>query len=231
MAGKKKRKKQSARPILLRIALFPLSLLVILLLPFLLMLRVSVALHDWFQVNAWIAVSVGMVLALIPVYFYVRWIFRKLRGKKKEKPEHKRRNVQIAVGLLGGYCAFALLYVSGVNAKSQEIRDQYTSLHPLLRVGVSSIILFDHSLVITDLAREPEDYEKMNLATKKNSLHYPQKDGFVHAVDLRTNDRAEWRNQLTEFWFKLMGFRTLRHVGTADHLHISLSIPENTRAL
>ena len=231
MATRKKKKKKNTRPILLRILLFPLSLLVIILLPFLLMLRVSVSLHDWFQVGAWLGVAVGMILALIPVYFYVRWIFGKLRGKKKEKPEHKRLNIQIAVGILAGYCVFALFYVSGVNAKSDAIREQYTSLHPLLRVGVSSIILFDRSLVITDLARTPEDYEKMNLAKKNKSLHFPQSDGFVHAIDLRTNGRPEWRNKFTQFWFKLMGFRTLRHVGTADHLHVSLSIPENPAAL
>ena len=87
MATRKKKKKKNARPILLRILLFPLSLIVIVLLPFLLMLRVSVSLHDWFHVGAWVGVAVGMILALIPVYFYVRWIFGKLRGKKKEKPE------------------------------------------------------------------------------------------------------------------------------------------------
>ncbi len=42
-------------------------------------------------------------------------------------------------------------------------------------------------------------------------------------MDLRTNDRQEWRNQILELYFNLMGFNTLRHVGTADHLHVSLS--------
>jgi hypothetical protein len=44
----------------------------------------------------------------------------------------------------------------------------------------------------------------------------------VHAVDLRTIGRAEWKNVLLNWYFRSMGFRTLRHVGTADHLHVSL---------
>jgi len=41
-------------------------------------------------------------------------------------------------------------------------------------------------------------------------------------LDLRTIGRSERRNRLTAAYFQLMGFRTLRHLGTADHLHVSL---------
>ncbi|MFT5619362.1 MAG: hypothetical protein ACI85I_002605 [Arenicella sp.] len=75
------------------------------------------------------------------------------------------------------------------------------------------------------------DYKSMGLKTLKNSLHYPQKDGYVHAIDLHTNNRSEFRNRLLKYYFMLMGFHTLRYVGTADHLHISLPIEENPNAI
>jgi hypothetical protein len=82
--------------------------------------------------------------------------------------------------------------------------------------------LIDENLVITDASRVPEDYKKMGLPTNKSSLHYKQKDGYAYALDLRTNGRYEIRNFLIKSYFYFMGFNTLRHVGTDDHLHISL---------
>ena len=63
----------------------------------------------------------------------------------------------------------------------------------------------------------------MGLNTNSRSLHYIQSDGFVHAIDIRTAGRSELRNQLTLWVFRSFGFNTLRHGGTADHLHISIN--------
>jgi hypothetical protein len=65
----------------------------------------------------------------------------------------------------------------------------------------------------------------MGLPPYERSLHLRQDDGYAHAVDLRTAGRSEWRNFLMRSYYRLMGFRTLRHVGTADHLHVSLPLP------
>ncbi len=66
---------------------------------------------------------------------------------------------------------------------------------------------------------------RAGLPANESSLHFRQDDGFVHALDLRTVNRPEWRNLAAELAFRAMGFRTLRHVGTADHLHVSLRSP------
>jgi hypothetical protein len=50
----------------------------------------------------------------------------------------------------------------------------------------------------------------------------PQEDGYAYAVDIRTLGRPEWRTRLVSLYFRAMGFGTLRHVGTADHLHVYL---------
>ncbi len=84
------------------------------------------------------------------------------------------------------------------------------------------LILVDRDLLITDGSRQPEDYKRMGLKTNNHSLHYKQSDGFSHALDIRTKGRPEWLNKTVQIYFRLMGFNTLRHVGTADHLHVSL---------
>jgi hypothetical protein len=121
------------------------------------------------------------------------------------------------------YCTYSLIYLARVNAKSAPVRAYYTSLHPLLRLALSTIILVDRDILITDSGRQPEDYARMGLPTNRRTRHYKQPDGWIHAIDLRTNGRGPIKNRGVQFYFWLMGFDTRRHVGTADHLHIELN--------
>lgn len=131
----------------------------------------------------------------------------------------------LAVPVVVAYAAFALLYLSSVNAKSDEVRAYYRVVHPMLRLAVATATLADDGLVVTDAYRVPEDYAAMGLPLYENSLHFRQADGYVHAMDLRTIGRSEIRNWAMVAYFRLLGFQTLRHVGTADHLHVSLPFP------
>jgi hypothetical protein len=128
------------------------------------------------------------------------------------------------VFLVVAYCSYGLLYFSGLNAKNAEVESYYRSLHPILRVSLATTLLVDDELVVTDMQREPEDYTAMGLPVRQESMHYIQDTGFVHAVDLRTRNRPEWKNRLTQGTFSVLGLNTLRHEGTADHLHISLPV-------
>jgi hypothetical protein len=120
------------------------------------------------------------------------------------------------------WCGYALIYVASVNAKSEAVRAEYAATHPLLRVALATLILADGDLVITDLRRAAEDYPRMGLPVNERTRHYRQADGWAHAVDLRTLGRGGLRNRLVQGYFELMGFSTLRHTGTADHLHVQL---------
>jgi len=120
------------------------------------------------------------------------------------------------------YCGYTLFFLSGLNAKTTEVKQYYGSVHPVLRVALGTVILADREIVVTDARRQREDYAGMGLPVYERSLHFEQQSGWVHAVDLRTIGRAEWKNVLLNWYFRSMGFRTLRHVGTADHLHVSL---------
>ena len=121
--------------------------------------------------------------------------------------------------------AYVLFTPDPARLQSDAVRSEYGELHPLLRTSIATLLLVDDELLITDLSRRPEDYARMGLPTNSSSLHYPQEDGYVHAMDLHTREHSFLRNRLTQAYFEMLGFRTLRHVGTADHLHVALPRP------
>jgi hypothetical protein len=120
---------------------------------------------------------------------------------------------------------YSAFYLARVNAKSDDVRDYYSAVHPILRLALSTVILVDPDLVVTDTRREASDYSRMGLPVNDRTFHYQLADGWVHAVDLRTVGRSEIKNRMVQFYFWTMGFSTLRHVGTADHLHVQLRLP------
>jgi len=186
--------------------------------PFWLLVGGSVTLYRHFGVPTWPALLGGVLLTALLLLVYASWVAKRISGKRRVP-----FNVtKVLLAVVGAYCFYALIYLSGLNAKHEEVRSEYRSLHPLLRVATSTLILVDSDLVITDMQRRATDYEKMGLPLYERSLHFVQEDGYAHAVDLRTIGRSGWRNLLMKFYFKAMGFRTLRHTGTADHLHVSL---------
>ena len=192
------------------------------LLPFLALVRVSVWSYSSFGAPTWLALGAGALLTLVIVGVYGARISARLTGKARVRLAF----THVALPITLVYCGYALLYLSSANAKSEAVRTYYTSLHPVFRLALSTAILFDRDLVVTDVRRIPSDYVAMGLPVREASLHYRQADGYVHAVDLRTVGRPAWRTGATVLYFRLMGLRTLRHVGTADHLHVSLPMRE-----
>ena len=205
--------------------LLPIRLVVLLVLPFFVLVGGGVWLYRMHAIPTWVALSgSGMVAAMLLTLYGAR-ISKKLTGKAR----FRFVGTKLATPVIVFYCGYALLFLSSVNAKTDEVREYYRSIHPLLRVALSTAILADREIVVTDAGREPADYANMGLPTLDNSLHFAQQDGFVHAVDLRTIGRSEWRNTFLVRYFQLMGLKTLRHVGTADHLHVSLAPPGDRR--
>lgn len=205
---------------LLWFATLPLRVLVLAILPFWTLIRGSVlAYHRW-ELNGWLALGFGLVATALVLTAYGAVVSKKLTGRVRIRAV----GIRIVAPVVGAFCLYSLIYLSSNNARSDEVRNYYRSVHPLLRVAASTIILVDEQVMITGLGRTREDYANMGLTPRETSLHYEQDDGFVHAMDLRTIGRGETRNRLTEFYFKMMGFSTLRHIGTADHLHVSLPV-------
>jgi hypothetical protein len=195
-----------------------LMLALIIALPFAVLVRGAVFFHRYGAVPVWLALLVAAVLTCGIVTGYAAWVSHKLTGRARALFLGK----WVALPLVVVFCGHSLLYLARVNAKAEPVRAYYTSVHPLLRLALSTLILADGDIVVTDLGRRPEDYGRMGLPVNRRTRHYRQPDGWVHAVDVRTAGRGEVRNRGVQFYFWLMGFETRRHVGTADHLHVEL---------
>ena len=190
-------------------------------LPFALLVRTAVFLYAGYGMAAWASLGIAAMGVAVLLTAYVAGAAYKLRGRLRFSWAAKTAGALMAV-----YCGYALVYVSAANVKTSEVAATYTALHPLLRLATSTLILTDGDLVITAAAREQADYARMGLPVQPRSLHYPQADGWVHAIDLRTSGRSAWQNAWMQAYFEAMGFQTLRHTGTADHLHVALRLPE-----
>jgi H+/Cl- antiporter ClcA len=204
---------------------FLLQLSLMVLLPFFVLIRGSVWLYEQYQWPSWLALLAMMGVVFVLLLIYVAMVYDAIRGPGRMTRRSIRFKSYLVLGLMLSFVGYTLFNLSGQNAKGEAVRAEYTSLHPLLRLSVGTLVLIDSDLLVTDMSRSTHDYQAMGLPTLKHSLHYPQSDGYAHAMDLRTKDRSEFRNFLLATYFWLMGFNTLRHVGTADHLHVSIYSP------
>jgi len=206
------------------------KIILIAILPFIILIRGSVYIHEHYDPGGMLSLVGGVIITSVVLVLYFTVFYGIIAKKVGDLGSFKRRWV-IAMLILGGYTIHGLFFISTGNVKSSSLKEELNDLHPLLRISVSTIIMLDKDLIITDASRMPEDYRKMGLPSKSSSLHYKQKDGYAYAMDLRTNTRHEFRNFLLKGYFWAMGFNTLRHGGTGDHLHISLKCHYKPRSI
>ncbi len=183
---------------------------------FWLLLRITTLTYLRWQLSAASSTLLGTLSAFAALFIGTQIICYFLRLK------HNFTMGLMVLSML--YVFYSLCYVSLGNVKASNLRDDYGSLHPSLRLALGTFFMFDPEGILTDLSREPEDYQKMGLKSLRRSLHYVQDDGYVHAVDLRTRERSERSNHWMTLYFRAIGLNTKRHVGTADHLHVSLPV-------
>jgi hypothetical protein len=190
-------------------------------LPFVLLIRGGVLAYREWHLGTWPSLALSALATASLLGIYAWWASRRLGAG----PASERLIVRAVFGLALAYVAYTLIFVASANVKSDAVRAEYRSLHPLLRVASSALILLDPASVVTDAGRTPQDYRRMGLSPMVASLHFVQRDGYVHALDQRTSGRSELRNRGIQLVFWILGFQTLRHVGTGDHLHVSLRLP------
>ncbi len=204
-----------------RAARWLLVLVVLAVLPFALLIRGGVfAFQEW-GLGTWPALVLSATASALLLGLYALVVTRRFGASRNVRKVVTRA----AMGVGVAYVAYSLVFIASENVKSDDVQAEYSSVHPLLRIASSALILVDPASVITDAGRTREDYWLMGLPENEASLHFEQETGFVHALDLRTNGRPEWRNRAVELGFWALGFHSLRHVGTADHLHLSLRMP------
>jgi hypothetical protein len=191
-------------------------------LPFVLLIRGGVLAYRVWDLGTWPSLALSAIATASLLAIYASWACRRLRTGRGPR----RILVRGAFGVALAYVVYTLVFIASANVKSDDVRAEYRSMHPILRVASSALILVDPAAIVTDAGRTPLDYRRMGLAPAEASLHFVQADGYVHALDLRTEGRSEVRNRATQLTFWMLGFHTLRHVGTADHLHVSLRMPD-----
>lgn len=207
----------SVQMLLLRL----LQLFLLAALPFILLIRVAVWFHEQYHGFAWVSVLFGAAVTALVLFLYVMYV-RNHFVKKELSPKTLQRNYAITLAIVLIYCANGAWSISAANVKEEAVKQEFRTLHPILRLSISTLILLEKDLILTDAERKPEDYEQMGLASKNHSLHYEQSSGYAHAVDIRTKGHGWLRNKLIQGYFEMMGFNTLMHKGTAEHLHVSL---------
>lgn len=206
-----------------------LKIIVILIFPFILLIRGAVEFHEQLHFSPFLSIIAGVAVTAILLFLYLTIFYSHFSGSLGTLKGIKLRMLA-ALLLTLFYATHGIFYISTGNIKNEQVKSEINKVHPILRLSISTIVILDSDLIITDGKRIPEDYKKMGLKEKAHSLHYKQKNGYAHALDLRTSGRSEVRNFLIQNYFRLMGLNTLRHVGTADHLHISLMTHERPYA-
>lgn len=209
----------SLRRILGALLLFTAAMI----LPFLVLIRTSVYAYVHYTLNGWLALGAGVGGTVTLLLGYLLYASLRFRSWKWLNSYALRGVILLVIA----WCGYSLLYISSLNAKSEDVRSYYRSLHPVMRVAVATASIADRELVVTDIQRTEGDYRRMGMAPRRQSMHYLQDTGYVHAVDMRTIGRAEWKNFAMKWLFEGLGFETLRHTGTADHLHVYLPLNDS----
>ena len=165
---------------------------------------------------------VSAVLMTVPLLLLGAWVIIRGRGIIRR---FQLMLIRGAIMIAFIYIGYAVLYVASTNAVPDEIREEYQTIHPLLRLAASPVIVFDPSAFRHPDGSVLEDYRLMGLSANEANLHFVQKDDLIHSLDLVTDNRSEWRNRAIELGFWAFGFHSLRHRGLGDHLHVSLRLP------
>jgi hypothetical protein len=189
-------------------------------LSFLVLVRGSMFAYQSMGWGTWSSIGLGVFGTIFIFSAYLAWLWTRITGEDRVRQFLLRG----LIAVVAGYSMYGLLYLSAGNSRDPELRDHYTSLHPLMRLGASTYVLFDRNGVVTDPERTAEDYLGMGLPTNEMSLHFKLGDRYIRAMDLRTTGRSTMKNRLTVTYFRSMGFRSLHHVSAADHLHVSLPV-------
>jgi len=207
-----------------------IRLILIVFFPFALLVRSSVYVHTEYNTIPLISIGAGVGLTAFLVFLYVNIAYGFLFKKSSSSNLIKQKLIFSIVVVLV-MAVHLVFFISSNNLKDISLKSGYVALHPILRLSTSMLSKVDKELVVTDASRERNDYTKMGLPTNENSLHFAQNDKYAYAIDLRTRGRNPIQIFLIKNYYKLMGFRVLRHIGTADHLHVSMYCAARNRII
>ena len=137
-------------------------------LPFFVLVRGSMYAYQSLGWGIGSSIGLGVFSTVVIFSAYATWLWRSVTGE--ERLTRIVRPVLIAV--VAGYSIYGLLYLSAGSARNPDVRDDYASLHPLMRLGACTYFLFDRNAVVTNRERTAEDYLQMGLPISEAALHF-----------------------------------------------------------
>src|SRR5438034_1798175 len=134
-------------------------------LPFAVLVRGSVFFYEHGGTPVWLSLLTAAILTGGVITVYAVWIARKFmrRGVRGGRALVMPLAKWVALPLVLFYCSYSLLYLASVNAKSAPVRAYYGSVHPLLRLALSTAIHVDRDILMTDTVHFQEEYDKVVL--------------------------------------------------------------------
>ena len=109
-----------------KIGFILLKYLFIFTLPFIILIRGSVYLHENLYLYSWLSLLGGMIMAATLIFIYVTLIRGKLSGKLGRQED--LTSSWILSGLIVfGYCLYGVIFLSGANAKTEAVRQEIPS--------------------------------------------------------------------------------------------------------
>ena len=140
--------------------LFKIS--IVLIFPFILLIRGAVTFHEQFQLAPMLAILAGVLAAAFLLFLYFSIVYGQFTGRLGSGTAVRRRAFwALAITVL--FAIHGIFYMSSENMKNPEVRQEINKVHPILRLSVSTLVYIDKDLIITDAKRQPEDYSKMGL--------------------------------------------------------------------
>ncbi|MCB0691853.1 MAG: hypothetical protein KDC16_09420 [Saprospiraceae bacterium] len=207
----------------MKIILSILGFFILMLFPFYVMIWVAV----WFSTFGYGHYMFGFIIGASVALAYIigiRWfILKKFYPKSKHEFEGLVLFKSFAFVLIV-FLWYGILDWTQLPHYRVNIKNELNDLHPVLRLAVGALARIEPDIIITDLSRNPMDYRQMGLKVNRNSRHYIQIDGYSHAIDLNTSENTFLKNFMIKNYFNALGFHTLRHTGTGDHLHVELPL-------
>ena len=120
----------------LRIVRLAAKALAVAFLPFLVLVKVAVFFYSHQGYSTVLALASGTACTAALVTAYAAWLWHRFTGRVRLALVARR----FALPLVVAYCGYALIYLSSANVKSDRVRAYYASLHPLLRIALSTRI-------------------------------------------------------------------------------------------
>ena len=131
--------------------LFKVVLLVIVL--FFTLVRVGVWIHVVHDPGPWPSLVGGALISSLVLFGILTALNRWVLGRTGSMRAIKWRGL-FAIGLVAAFCTYGVIYLSDTNAKAADVRSEFRTMHPVLRMAVSTVILGDRDLLVTDASRK-----------------------------------------------------------------------------